>query len=122
MQFTGISPVDLALKCHARHFSSGFQSTREFNRFITVQAGSPSGDTTGSTSFDIMATVRTDSTDRTGRGEREDHLARSELILSPRPSASIWRTRAPFYHPPESRTYIIQWGYNATEIAKQLGV
>jgi hypothetical protein len=122
MELDWDSPGDLALKCQARHFSSGFQSTQEFNRFITVQVGSPSCDTTGSTSFDIMATVRTGSPDGTGRGEREYHLARSELILSPRPSASIWGKRAPFYYSPESRTYIVQWGYNATEIAKQLGV
>jgi hypothetical protein len=112
MELIWDSPGVLAFNCKARHFSSGFPSTQEFDRFITVQVDSGS--------FDIMATVHTDSIDDTGRGERVYHLSRSEFTLSPRPSASVWRARAAFYHSPESKTYIVQWGYNATEIAEQL--
>jgi hypothetical protein len=117
MELEWDNPEELALKCHARHFSTGFQSTQDFSRFITVQVGSLS-----SRAFDIMATVRTASTERTGRGEREYHLGRSDLILSPKPSASIWRIRGPFSLSPESGTYIVQWGYDGAEIAKQLGI
>lgn len=106
------SPNLLAMNCEARHFSAGFASTREFDRFITVEAASGS--------FDITATVNTDSTDNTGRGERVYHLSRSDFILTPRPSASVWSSRAAFYHTPESKTYIVQWGYSAKEIAECL--
>jgi hypothetical protein len=116
------NPGSLTLSCRARHFSAGRQSTGDFTRIVTVEAGSPSRETTKSGSFDIMATVRTACPNGTGRQNREYHLVRSDLILSPPPSPSIWRTRAQFHRSPESRTYVVQWGYGATEIANQLGM
>jgi len=111
MELDWDSPRDLALKCHARHFSSGFQSTQAFNRFMTVQVKG--------TSFDIMATVRTASTDNTGRGEREYHISPSEIVLTPRPHPALWLSKEAFYRCPEDGVYIVQWGYSAREIAAQ---
>jgi hypothetical protein len=111
------SPGDLALKCRARHFSSGFQSTRAFNRFITVQVGSPACDTSRSTSFDIRATVRTDSTDKARRGEREYHFSRFDIVLSPEPNAAVCIKRDALLRTSEAGVYVVQWGHSATEIA-----
>ncbi len=112
------SPGELELKCHARHFVSGFQSTQKFGRFITVRVGPLLGDSPRLTSFDIMATVRTGSTDKTGRGERDYHFSRSDIVLSPSPPVSVWRKRDPFSRPSEVGVYFVQWGYGGAEIAE----
>ncbi|HSY18924.1 MAG TPA: LysM domain-containing protein [Candidatus Acidoferrales bacterium] len=114
MEMNWDRPGYLTLNCEARHFNAGFPSTRAFDRFIVVESNSGS--------LDIAATVHTASTSDTGRRENVYRLARSDLIFSPPPGASVWRTRAPFDYSPGSAKYVVQWGYDAAEIAKQLEV
>ena len=106
------NPDDWVCYCEARHFSNGFSSTHELDRFITVKADLAA--------FDIRAAVTTERAGVPDLGEKVYHLSRAEFILNPRPGASVWRQRAAFDHAPESHTYIVQWDYDAMEIGKRL--
>ena len=106
------NPDDWIVFCEARHFSNGFSSTHELDRFITVKADSAS--------FDIKADVTTERAGDPDLGDKVYHLSRTEFILSPRPNASVWKTRQAFNYSPASRKYVVQWGYDAREIVEQL--
>jgi hypothetical protein len=108
------SPDKMIWKSYAGHFGNGFEDTQPFSRFITVQTGSASTDLSWLPSFDIMATVHTESTDNLDG--KDYKISGRELILSPKPDDSIWRKRGPWY-PDSNGVYCVQWGYSAEEIA-----
>lgn len=70
------SPELLKVELQARHFSSGLPNLARLNRFLTLEA-------IGAAQPRITATIRIESTEPSGRPDRQLTLAEKDLLLTP---------------------------------------